>query len=458
MPRLLFAFLALCPLSSFANTTSTTGGGLAATISYLLLGLATIMVVYGVRHYIFTLNRLFSPQSRLYEGIQEANWPRLTVFIAAHNEEAVISKCIEALVACDYPADRLEIIPVNDRSTDDTKTICDVWAAQFPSLVKPFHRVTGKPGKPAALKDAAERANGDVFVIFDADYIPGRGLLKQIVSPFLDPEIGVTMGRVVPYNVNVNLLTRTLDMERSAGYQVDQQARQNMHLLPQYGGTVGGIRVSALRAVGGFTEGVLSEDTDLTFRLLNRGWKVAYLNTAECYEEVPENWPVRVKQLMRWAKGHNQAMFRFTLQCATNPYFTPRERLESFLVLGVYAVAPLTIVGWALVLATYFVGGGASAMLSLPVLALVLYGGFGNAAAFFEMAAAIRLDGNLRRLHLLPLNAVGYAVSAVTISRGCWGLLVDTVLNRELKWDKTARFRSADMVIPHTATQEKPHV
>ena len=60
------------------------------------------------------------------------------------------------------------------------------------------------------------------------------------------------MGRVVPLNAGRNLLTRMLDLERSAGYQVDQQARMNLHLVPQYGGTVGGVGSSALRDVGGW--------------------------------------------------------------------------------------------------------------------------------------------------------------------------------------------------------------
>ena len=71
------------------------------------------------------------------------------------------------------------------------------------------------------------------------------GLLKQLVAPFFDPEVGAVMGRVVPVNSGANLLTRLLDLERSGGYQVDQQARMNMNLMPQYGGTVGGVRLSA---------------------------------------------------------------------------------------------------------------------------------------------------------------------------------------------------------------------
>lgn len=431
--------------SAFAGTSGQTGGlpmWLTSATFLLIVAVALLMSVYAVRHYVFALNRLLSRQAPAFEGVQDARWPRLTVFIAAHNEEAVIANCMEALVAADYPRDRLEVIPVNDRSKDRTREICDEWASRHPHLIKPFHRTDGRPGKPAALRDAMERADApEVVVIFDADYIPGEGLLKQIVAPFLDPEVGVTMGRVVPCNVGTNLLTRMLDMERSAGYQGDQQARQNMGALPQFGGTVGGIRVSALEAVGGFSPDVLAEDTDLTFRLLEAGWRVHYVNTAECYEEVPETWPVRVRQLMRWAKGHNQAMYRFSRRTASNPYLSPMQRFEALLLLGTYIVAPLSLLGWALAPLAHFSAPHWSAPLGLALLALVVYGGFGNSAAFFQMAAAVRLDGNARRLRLLPLNVIGYLVSAVTISRGAWGLVADTLLRRELKWDKTVRFR-----------------
>lgn len=419
-----------------------------------VLALLTLfLVAYGVRHYVFTVNRLFFPQKRTFEGVQAAVWPKLTVFIAAHNEEAVIAHCIEALVKSDYPLDRLTVIPVNDRSSDGTRAICDHWAALYPNLLFPFHRSEGKAGKPAALMDASKRAPEDteIFCIFDADYIPGRGLLKQIVAPFLDPEVGVTMGRVVPGNVSTNLLTRLLDMERSAGYQGDQQPRQNLDTLPQFGGTVGGIRVRALNAVGGFREDVLAEDTDLTFRLLGKGWRVGYVNAAECVEEVPETWPVRVKQLMRWAKGHNQVLFTFLWATVRNPHLSVRQRVDSLMLLGCYAVAPLTLLGWLLILFTYF-AVPSSPLLTMggSVLALVVYGGFGNSAAFFQMAAAVRLDGNARRLRLLPLNFVGYIVSAVTITRGTLNLLIDTLLKRELKWDKTVRFRKYDKTQPVT--------
>jgi cellulose synthase/poly-beta-1,6-N-acetylglucosamine synthase-like glycosyltransferase len=53
---------------------------------------------------------------------------------------------------------------------------------------------------------------------------------------------------------------------------------------------------------------VLAEDTDLTYLLYNRGWKVVYANRVECYEESPENWSTRMTQIYRWSRGHNQVL------------------------------------------------------------------------------------------------------------------------------------------------------
>ena len=202
-----------------------------------------------------------------------------------------------------------------------------------------------------------ELVETEIILIFDADYIPGAGLIRQLTAPFFDPEVGGVMGRVVPLNSGHNLLTRLLDLERSGGYQVDQQARMNLRLVPQHGGTVAGVRRSALREIGGWNDTSLTEDTDLTYRLLLHGWKTVYQNRSECYEEVPETWTVRIKQIMRWAKGHNQAMVTYALHLLLGKHrATLRERIDGTLLLGVYIMAPVTLVGWMLALAVFYRG------------------------------------------------------------------------------------------------------
>ena len=82
-------------------------------------------------------------------------------------------------------------------------------------------------------------AKGEIIIVFDADYRPARNMLKQIALGFEDPQVGAVMGRVIPYNTNTNMLTRLINLERSGGYQVDQQARYNLKTIPQNGGTGG---------------------------------------------------------------------------------------------------------------------------------------------------------------------------------------------------------------------------
>ena len=413
----------------------------ASVMASMLFLIVVIMMLYGVRHFMFTINRLTGKQRHPYIDIAVARWPMITVFIAAHNEEKVIAGCIEALLNTDYPPECLKIIPVNDRSKDATGSIIDGYVARFPSRISPFHRTDGKAGKSAALKDALQFAVGDIAIIFDADYVPGRGLLKQLVAPFFDPEVGAVMGRVVPINSGANLLTRLLDLEHSAGYQVDQQARMNMNLLPQYGGTVGGVRLSAVEAVGGWHDDTLAEDTDITFRLMFNGWKTVYTNRSECYEEVPEEWNIRIKQVTRWAKGHNQVMARYWWQFATSKYLTWSQRIDGLLLLFVFVIPLIMLVGWGLALGLYFLNAGSLLSQLIPVFALMVYGTLGNFAAFFEIVVAVLIDGNRRRLRLLPFNMLGFMVSLFAISGAVWSLMIDRIFKREMVWDKTIRYR-----------------
>ena len=446
--RICVGTLALCGVQARAEATfsfavSSPLGAVWAWSLCLATGLLLVLLtVYALRHYVFTLNRLFGVQRHPYASIVSADWPHVTILVAAHNEQAVIADCLENLMGVDYPAERMLVMPVNDRSSDRTREIIDAVVERYPGRIQPFHRTDGKPGKAAALKDATELVKTDFIVVFDADYLPSRGLIRRLIAPFFDPEVGAVMGRVVPNNVGANLLTRLLDLERSGGYQVDQQARMNLRLVPQYGGTVGGIRIAALEAVGGWHDDVLAEDTDLTYRLLLGGWLTVYHNRSECYEEVPQSWAVRVRQIKRWAKGHNQAMMRHSMALTNLRGVRLAERIDGLLLLGVYMMSPLLILGWLLSLLLYLTVSLEMATPAIVLLAFMGHSSLGNFAAFFEIAAAVHLDRSGRRVRLLAFNWLAFIVSAVAIARA---VLEQTVLDRRpgrtLQWDKTVRYR-----------------
>lgn len=415
-------------------------------LKILLLIIILCILAYTIRHYIFTLNRLFGHQRHPYVDVETAQWPKIAVLVPAHNEEAVISNSLEALLSANYPHDKLIIHVINDRSTDRTREIIDGFAARFPDTIKPLHRTTGVAGKAAALKEVMLYVESDIIIVFDADYIPGKGLLKQLASPFFDPEVGVVMGRVVPVNTKTNLLTRLLDLERSAGYQVDQQARMNMGLVPQYGGTVGGVRVAALESVGGWLDHTLAEDTDLTYRLMLKGWKSIYQNRSECYEEVPENWNVRIRQVKRWASGHNQALARYLTKWIFNNNISFRERIDGLMLLGIYAMSPIVILGWIIAVTLFYLGEQTIANAAIALIAVASYSSIGNFAVFFEISTAVYLDRSGNRIRLLPLNFFNFVISILTVTNSSVKQIINS-RDGSTKWDKTPRYRVSNFIL-----------
>ncbi|MDY0110160.1 MAG: glycosyltransferase [Candidatus Krumholzibacteria bacterium] len=409
---------------------------------YIVL-VVLVMAVYAVRHYRFTLNRMLGRQRLYTQDVLDSDLPRITVLVPMHNEERVARQCLDALLRCSYPRDRLQIIPIDDHSTDGTAAVLDALAAEQP-LIQPLHRRGDDPrGKPAALNDGLRAADGDIVLVFDADYIPSRGMLRDLAICFLDPEVGAVMGRVIPYNTRRNLLTRLLDLERSGGYQVDQQARHNLRLIPQYGGTVGGFRRRQVLELGGFNPLVLAEDTDLTFRLYLLGWKVAYANRVECFEEVPEVWEVRSRQIQRWSRGHNMVMFRYLGRVLRSRYLTRAEKLDGFLLLGIYTVPVFLLLGIIDSVILFFLGEMQIFSSMLVFLFVAAYNCFGNFAPFYEIGTAALLDGVTHRIRLLPFLTFYFLLNVWNMSRGFFAALGDLLLRRRATWAKTERFGEA---------------
>jgi len=210
-----------------------------------------VLTVYAIRHYLFALYRISLRNSQDMMELVGFTTPSVSVLVPMHNEEKVAAHVLQALVDCDYDWNRLEILAVDDRSEDRTGEIIDQFAAKYP-IIKAIHRSKGVGGKGAALRIASAQASGEILLLFDADYVPGRSMIKFLIAPFCDPEVGAVMGRLVPDNGGAYLFAGLLELERSAGYQVGQQARFNLNLTPQFGGTVGGVRASVLKAVGGW--------------------------------------------------------------------------------------------------------------------------------------------------------------------------------------------------------------
>ncbi|MHB1242916.1 MAG: glycosyltransferase family 2 protein, partial [Gaiellaceae bacterium] len=116
--------------------------------------------------------------------------PTVTVVVAAHNEEPVIARRLENLLALDYPADRLELVVTSDASTDRTEEI----AAGFPGV-----RVIRNPrgGKVAAQDNAVRSTEGELVAFTDANAAWAPDALRRLVASFADPDVAYVCGQLV---------------------------------------------------------------------------------------------------------------------------------------------------------------------------------------------------------------------------------------------------------------------
>jgi cellulose synthase/poly-beta-1,6-N-acetylglucosamine synthase-like glycosyltransferase len=403
-----------------------------------------ILLVYAIRHWLFTLNRVAARQRPSYQDLLDSDLPPVTIIVPMRNEDRVAIGIFEALIASNYPHELLEVIPVDDQSGDDTSTIVYTYSQRYP-FIKPIYNLQGERGKPNALNRALSLSSNEIVLVFDADYTPGKDVIRELVMAFVDPEVGAVMGRVVPRNNSKSLLTRLLALERSGGYQVDQQARYNLDLFPQYGGTVGGFRRSLVLELGGFDARTLAEDTDLSVRLFIHGWRILYANHAECYEQVPESWSARFTQLRRWAHGHTRAFATNLIPLLRSRKITARQKLDAVLLLFVYCVPPILLTAIATNALLFYMG-------AIPVIPgiifafmVVSFNSFGNFAPVFEVGAAEILDGGRERLYLLPCLLYMFLFNSWAVTAGGIDAFGDWVKSRRPKWDKTQRAKQTDV-------------
>lgn len=394
-------------------------GTAGAVILLVLMGLTVLLLAgHAVRHGRLTLARLFGAPRSPVADVVSADWPPVTVLVMAHDDESVIEDTLVRLMDADYPAERLTVVPVDDRSIDRTRAVIEAVARRFPGRLRPLHRTAGLPGRAAALQDATRGIDTAFIVVIDAGCRPARGLIRHLMAPFFDPEVGAVTGRVVPSPGGVTLLARLLDLGRAGDHQVGRQAGLHLGLVPAQGGMVSALRLAALHAVGGWRDEPLAADADLACRLRLGGWTTIHADRAISQAADATRWSAHAHETARQARGRHQALSRHLARTLTTPTLPWHARLDSALQLGSHAMAPVLLAGWLLALLLYFTVAMDWITPALIVMAFTLHGAPGHFAAFFEIAAAARLDRSHHRVRLLAFHWLGTLVDAVAITRG----------------------------------------
>ncbi len=244
--------------------------------------------------------------------------PLLTVVIPAYNEGPMIEKSIDSVAAAEYPSDRLEIIVIDDGSTDDTWKYIQAAASRYPRLLTPI-RFPQNRGKRAALETGFRRAFGEIVVTIDSDSVIERQTLLSIVGPFRNPSIGAVAGKVLVYNRDKGIIPRMLHVRFVLSFDFLRAAQSTYGTVYCCPGALSAYRTSVVRNVldAWMTQTFLGEqctygeDRALTNFILAEGYDTVYQRTAVVHTMVPRTYAKLARMYLRWDRSYFKEEVRF---------------------------------------------------------------------------------------------------------------------------------------------------
>jgi len=231
-----------------------------------------------------------------------------------HNESKNVSACLDKLLAQDYPKNKLEILLINDRSTDNTEDIINQYIRKN-SIIRliTIKRIKKDIApKKNAIDQAIQLSKSELILLTDADGRPDSQWVNQIVSAFTE-EIGLVIG-YAPYKTESSILTfskRLLSLEYLSHAAVSA-ASCGMGYPLTCVGTNMAYRKSVYQELGGFGiyKNLHTGDDDLFLQRVRdeTSWKITYVSGHEShvYNEPPNSWQTFLHQRLRYAsKGFN---------------------------------------------------------------------------------------------------------------------------------------------------------
>jgi cellulose synthase/poly-beta-1,6-N-acetylglucosamine synthase-like glycosyltransferase len=223
--------------------------------------------------------------------------PSVCVVIAGYNEGKHIDAPLRSIWGT-YP--RLEIIVVDDGSTDDMADAARRFACMHPGVS--VFRLADRTGKSPALNLALQYTKAEVIVGLDGDAELGPYAIWEIVQPLADARVGIASGAVLGRNPFVNLVTWFQANEFLHSVFVGRILSARLGLLGIASGAFVAVRRTALDQGLGWDVGS-SGDLDLTLRIRKAGYDVAFAPYAECYTDMHPTWNGLIKQRLRWDRS-----------------------------------------------------------------------------------------------------------------------------------------------------------
>ncbi len=271
---------------------------------FLSIAFMSAIALGAARAVFVTILALFAKHREKRTRFDASFKPSVSVVIAAFNEEKVIARTVEAVLASNYPD--LEVVIVDDGSKDDTSgEVLRHFSGH--RNVRLFHQENA--GKAAALNHGIRESQGDIIVALDADTLFLPDTIEKLVRRFQHPDVAAVAGNVKVGN-RINPLTYWQAIEYVTSQNLDRRAYAAINSVSVVPGAVGAWRRTAILQAGGYTTDTMAEDMDLTWRIRRNGWQIETDSEAVGFTEAPDTFRMLFNQRFRWAFGTLQSLWK----------------------------------------------------------------------------------------------------------------------------------------------------
>jgi biofilm PGA synthesis N-glycosyltransferase PgaC len=300
LPGIIF-IVAIAPLA--ASLVLAQVGLLGSPIQALF---RTFMIVgFSITFFFISFSIPLALKQKIREGKLEydPNYkPLVSILVPAYNEGDVISRTLESLINVKY--EPKEIIVIDDGSTDKTPVIAS-WFKQFG--VKVLRKPNG--GKASALNYGLLFARGEIVVTVDSDSMITRSAIDEIVRAMSKRNVAAVSGYIRVLNNNMHL-TRAQELEYIVGIEMLRRALDLFGAVMVVPGAFGAFKKYAIENTGYYDKDTITEDFDLTIKILKAYGSVGASSTAAAFTEVPSSWRSLYKQRLRWSRGTLQTAIK----------------------------------------------------------------------------------------------------------------------------------------------------
>ncbi len=249
-------------------------------------------------------------KGRRFDPVDLAHEPTVAFIMPLFNEGRGVAATIETLVAQDYPAQKLEVVVVDDASTDDSYR----WALEA-AKGHPNVRVLRLPknsGKRVALVEAVRSTAAEIVISVDSDVLVDKGSVRELVSRFTRPEIAAIGGRTYLYNRQESWLTRMIEVKFFFAQEHLKDLERTNETVMCLSGCLTAYRREVLleleerlrsREVAGVPIRY-GEDRYLTQLIVRRGYRTRFTTAAFCFTEAPASLAPYFSQQLRWRRSN----------------------------------------------------------------------------------------------------------------------------------------------------------